>query len=149
MVFNRRGKKTIRGRWATLNVVLHDWWLYQLVSAAGGAIRYDPQPVIKYREHSNNLIGPNLGWRARFIRICMALTGAFAIGMRPTLPHSNACQMICLNRKIARSNVFAKARRPRVQTPYVPKRSGVYRQTSLDNILLVVATIIKQNLTWA
>lgn len=68
MVFNRAAKKMLEDA-GRIEVVLHDWWLYQLVSAAGGAIHYDPRPTIKYRQHPNSLIGSNLGWRARIVRI--------------------------------------------------------------------------------
>ena len=64
IVFNRATKKLIE-QMGTLDVVLHDWWTYQLVSAAGGTIRYDPTPMVKYRQHSQSQIGSNLGWRAR------------------------------------------------------------------------------------
>ena len=58
MVFNRSAKKILEEA-ATTSVVLHDWWLYQLVSAAGGAVHYDPLPMLKYRQHPENLIGAN------------------------------------------------------------------------------------------
>ena len=76
MVFNKAAKRLLEttGR---LDVVLHDWWMYQLVSAVGGAIRYDPQPALKYRQHPDNLIGSNRGWRARLVRIRMMLSGRF------------------------------------------------------------------------
>jgi hypothetical protein len=63
MVFNKAAKRLLEttGR---LEVVLHDWWMYQLVSAVDGAICYDQQPVLKYRQHPDNLIGSNRGWRA-------------------------------------------------------------------------------------
>lgn len=56
MVFNKAAKRLLEttGR---LEVVLHDWWMYQLVSAVDGAICYEPQPVLKYRQHPDNLIG--------------------------------------------------------------------------------------------
>ena len=38
-------------------VFAHDWWLYLLVSGAGGAVFYDPDPHILYRQHAGNVIG--------------------------------------------------------------------------------------------
>jgi glycosyltransferase involved in cell wall biosynthesis len=145
MVFNRAAKKILEdvGR---IEVVLHDWWLYQLVSAAGGAIRYDPQPTLKYRQHPHSLIGSNLGWHARFVRIRMAFSGRFRdwnttnIAALESVPrHLIAPQ----NRRVLTS--FAQARTAALfrRLTYL-KRSGVYRQTFLDNIGLVVAAIIKR-----
>src|SRR5262245_4553115 len=72
MVFNRAAKKLLEQA-ATIDVVLHDWWLYQLVSAAGGVVHYDPRAMLKYRQHPDNLIGSNLGWRRSLVRLRMML----------------------------------------------------------------------------
>ena len=56
MVFNAAAKRLLEAT-GRLDVVLHDWWMYQLVSAVGGAVHYDPQPMLKYRQHPDNLIG--------------------------------------------------------------------------------------------
>ena len=76
MVFNRAAKKLLEEA-ATIDVVLHDWWVYQLVSAAGGMVHYDPEPVLKYRQHPHNVIGSNLGLRSGLIRLRMILNGRF------------------------------------------------------------------------
>jgi glycosyltransferase involved in cell wall biosynthesis len=145
MVFNHSTKKLLE-RVGNLDVVLHDWWLYQLVSAAGGMIRYDPRPMLKYRQHQHNLIGSNLGWHARFIRIKMMLDGRF---------HDwNATNIAALNRVpkhlIKPHNrtvliLFAKARSASLLKRLIYlKRSGVYRQTLFGNLGLFAAAIIKR-----
>ncbi len=58
-------------------VVSHDWWSYQLVSGAGGFVHYDPEPFVRYRQHGNNAVGSNLGWRARMLRLRRLLRGDF------------------------------------------------------------------------
>jgi hypothetical protein len=145
MVFNHSTKKLLE-RVGNLDVVLHDWWLYQLVSAAGGMIRYDPRPMLKYRQHQHNLIGSNLGWHARFIRIQMMFGGRFhdwnatniaALNGIPEdlmKPHNRAVLML-----------FAKATSASLLKRLIYlKRSGVYRQTLLGNFGLVAAAIIKR-----
>jgi|SRR6185437_4635799 len=145
MAFNRATKKLLEEA-GPLEVVLHDWWLYQLVSAAGGAIRYDPQPVLKYRQHENSLIGANLGWRAQTTRIRMAFRGRFRSW--------NATNIAALQRVpdhlIQPQNravlaFFAQARSGSLLRRLINfKRSGVYRQTFLGNVWLLVAAIIKR-----
>ena len=145
MVFNHSTKKLLE-RVGRLDVVLHDWWLYLLVSAAGGMIRYDPQPMLKYRQHRYNLIGSNLGWHARFIRIHMMLGGRF---------HDwNATNIAALSRVpkhlIKPQNrtvlkLFAKATTASLLKRLIYlQRSGVYRQTLLGNFGLIAAAIIKR-----
>lgn len=36
---------------------LHDWWAYLVVTAAGGRLLQDPEPVVLYRQHAQNLVG--------------------------------------------------------------------------------------------
>jgi glycosyltransferase involved in cell wall biosynthesis len=145
MVFNRAAKELLE-RVGSLDVVLHDWWLYQLVSAAGGIIHYDPQPVLKYRQHRHSTIGSNLGWNARFSRLRMMLGGRFH--------HWNATNIAALYRLpkhlIKPQNhttlmLFAEARTATLlrRLLYL-KRSGVYRQTLLDNFGLFAAAIINR-----
>jgi glycosyltransferase involved in cell wall biosynthesis len=35
----------------------HDWWCYLMVTAAGGRLIQDPEPVILYRQHGGNAVG--------------------------------------------------------------------------------------------
>lgn len=145
MVFNRAAKKLLE-QVGKVDVVLHDWWLYQLVSATGGTVRYDPQPMLKYRQHGNSLIGSNLGWRARIVRMHMTLSGryhawnAINIAALERIPdHLFEPQ----NRTVL--TLFTKATNATLFNRLMYYRqSGVYRQTVLGNIALVVAAIIKK-----
>lgn len=38
------------------NIIMHDWWIYILVSAFGYVL-YDQQPSMLYRQHANNVVG--------------------------------------------------------------------------------------------
>ncbi len=38
------------------NALMHDWWVYLVISAVGEVI-YDPSPSILYRQHASNVIG--------------------------------------------------------------------------------------------
>jgi glycosyltransferase involved in cell wall biosynthesis len=145
MVFNRAAKRIVETA-GTSEVVLHDWWLYQLVSAAGGLVLYDPQPMIKYRQHPDSLIGSYRGWRARAARIRRTIDGRFHDWNEA---HITALRRLA-NDLILRSNrdvveLFAQARSASLlkRLGYL-KKSGVYRQTRLGNLALVAATIMKR-----
>ena len=49
-------------------VPYHDWWLYQLISGAGGAVLIDRAPVLYYRQHRNNAMGAHQGINATLTR---------------------------------------------------------------------------------
>lgn len=77
MVFNHKARVLL----ASLNnksMVAHDWSLYQIVTACGGIVYYDPEPMILYRQHSNNVIGNGMGPIRRFKNFCCALNGRTA-----------------------------------------------------------------------
>jgi glycosyltransferase involved in cell wall biosynthesis len=145
MVFNRAAKEILEEA-ATLAVVVHDWWVYQLVSAAGGIVYYDPQPMLKYRQHSNNIIGSDEGWRGRIVRLRPILAGRFRdwndtnISALEKLP---ANLITPANREVLQ--LFMKARRaPLLQRLYLLKKSGVYRQTLFGNFALSVAAVLRK-----
>jgi hypothetical protein len=143
MVFNRAAKSLLETAGA-LNVVLHDWWLYQLVTAAGGVVFYDPQPMLNYRQHAANLIGSNQGRQARLLRIRAMLGGRFR--------HWNETNLAALrrlpeqlitpeNRRVL--DLFAAARNAGLAKRLACLRqSGVYRQTVLGNLGLLAAAVL-------
>lgn len=56
MVFNHRARELLRVASSDMMVV-HDWSLYQIVSACGGFVHFDKTPTVLYRQHVNNVIG--------------------------------------------------------------------------------------------
>lgn len=51
-------------------LVMHDWWLYLVLSAMGDVV-FDPEPRLAYRQHATNAVGTSSGlrhWRARLRR---------------------------------------------------------------------------------
>jgi glycosyltransferase involved in cell wall biosynthesis len=145
MVFNRAAKKILEEA-ATTSVVLHDWWVYQLVSGAGGIIRYDPRPTLKYRQHADNLIGSNLGWRTRLIRIRMMFKGRFRDWNAMNVAALSRLPVRLLepeNREILA--LLAKARCASLpKRLYYLRQSGVYRQTFFGNLALLAATLARR-----
>ena len=145
MVFNRAAKRLVETAGAQA-VVLHDWWLYQLISAAGGDVFYDREPMLKYRQHPNNLIGSNQGGQARLARIRMMLGGRFR--------DWNATNIAALQRLPAHLitpehrrtlDLFAAARTaPLAKRLKYLRQSGVYRQTLLGNLGLLAAAVINR-----
>ena len=56
----------------------HDWWLYQLITGAGGQVIFDPNPALLYRQHGQNLFGAALGIRAKIWRVRQRFDGTYA-----------------------------------------------------------------------
>lgn len=84
MLLNRAGAELARAAAAEALAaecvpVTHDWWLYQLISGAGGQVIRSEQPTVLYRQHGSNLFGTNRGPRARLKRWKMITSGDLAI----------------------------------------------------------------------
>ena len=80
-VFNPRAAAILKAGAASARaagIVSHDWWSYQLISAAGGAILKDDEPVLLYRQHGTNEMGRNDTWQAQMRRLSMLFDGSFA-----------------------------------------------------------------------
>ncbi len=58
----------IRRSGIPLDTPYHDWWLYQLVSGAGGTVIVRPEQVLFYRQHHRNTLGSNRGLQAQASR---------------------------------------------------------------------------------
>lgn len=54
-------------------IAYHDWWLYQLISGAGGHIHVDTAHMTKYRQHETNVMGAHDGLRATLHRCAQVL----------------------------------------------------------------------------
>lgn len=73
-------------RMITQPVFAHDWWLYQLITGAGGKVVYDSgPPCILYRQHSANAIGAGHGMSAQIKRKTGVLKGNFAMRVQQNL----------------------------------------------------------------
>jgi glycosyltransferase involved in cell wall biosynthesis len=78
MMLDRAGLDLVRqASIEARRVVVHDWWIYQIVTGAGGHVVFDPKPVLLYRQHSGNLIGANTGAAAKLRRLMLMLSGRF------------------------------------------------------------------------
>lgn len=79
MVANRAALQILKQAAEYLGPIpAHDWWTYQVMSAAGGTIILDSEPMVKYRQHGHNNIGSNRGLRAKLRRLDGMLRGDLA-----------------------------------------------------------------------
>lgn len=75
MMLNHSAAELIRRHMPAAPVPFHDWWIYLLVTGAGGLVYMDDEPVLLYRQHDGNALGAHHGWRARRRRAALVLRG--------------------------------------------------------------------------
>ena len=144
MVFNQRAKELLEAS-GKQDVVAHDWWLYQIVTGVGGEVFYDPQPLVLYRQHPDNLIGENNSISAKLNRILFILKGGFKSWndinydslMRVSYLFTKDNQQV-----LNMFGIFRKASfKDRIRLLQV---TGIYRQTWRDTLNLWVALVFKK-----
>ncbi|MEN5226387.1 glycosyltransferase family 2 protein [Pseudomonas asiatica] len=145
MVFNKAARALIMEAGAELTVPSHDWWCYQLITGASGAVRYDPEPRVFYRQHADNVIGSNSDWCARLRRLVMVFQGRFyewnAQNIRAL--ESMSHRLSKDHRKTLKLFKTARKRSLPVRV-YKVLKAGLHRQTLLGNLGLLLATILKK-----
>jgi len=78
MVLNRAALHLVqRALHRMTDAAVHDWWLYQLISGAGGTVILDREPQLLYRQHADNQIGANSNLRSKFRRLGAMLNGTY------------------------------------------------------------------------
>jgi glycosyltransferase involved in cell wall biosynthesis len=145
IVLNRAARDLIAASSLDVTVVSHDWWCYQIVSGAGGIIIYDTEPCLKYRQHGNNLIGANVSWAARFLRIRGLTQGRFRAWNDINSKALLNCKHLLTEETIRTLESFIEARQSHFFKRLILfKRSGIYRQTLLGNLGLLLGVIMNR-----
>ena len=114
-----------------------------LVTGAGGKVFFDKNPSVRYRQHSKNLIGMNIGIRAKIGRIQMLFKGRFRDWNERHVAILKKKLDLLTAQNIVILEQFAKARQTKGLSRLVEfKKSGVYRQTLSNNIAFYVAAMV-------
>ena len=140
MLFNGAAKALLE-RTRPAAVIAHDWWIYLLVSGAGGVVIYDPEPSVRYRQHPRNAIGGNLGRRAQLARLRMLAAGRLAEYSEVNLAALETAWPVLTPEARAKTALFRQGRRlPFAGRIAAMRRLGLYRQTRAGTISLWLAT---------
>jgi glycosyltransferase involved in cell wall biosynthesis len=145
MVFNRAARSLLLEAGWDLDIVTHDWWVYMLVSGCGGKVMYDPESTVRYRQHGANIVGSNVNWPARILRVRMLLDGRFRDWSIRNLRALQGVRHLLTPENRWRLDVWAKCRQKRLFSRLVNVyRSGIYRQTLAGNLGLLVAAVFRR-----
>lgn len=141
MVLNRAAITLVQRALTQVDeIVVHDWWLYQIVSGSGGQVIRDNEPVLKYRQHGGNLIGSNTSIRAKVSRFWFVMTGRFISWNRINLAALNACRDLLTEDARSVLTDYSQVRSGSVLNRLRGlSRSGVYRQDRAGTVALWLA----------
>jgi len=68
-MMNTAALALVRAAGVPSGIPYHDWWLYQLITGAGGDVVMRPDEVLLYRQHGTNAMGSHQGPRAALTRL--------------------------------------------------------------------------------
>lgn len=142
MVFNNAARKLLQAAGEDIDIVIHDWWTYLVVTGCGGQVHYDPYPSVRYRQHGANLVGGNSTWSDRMSRVQDYRSGKFKYWNEQNIRALEKIRGMLTYPSQKTLDLFSQSR----ESWFLPrilgiKRSGVYRQTLFGNITLFAAAI--------
>ncbi|PSH57394.1 glycosyltransferase family 2 protein [Phyllobacterium sophorae] len=145
MLYNRAAHEILAEASRRSDFVSHDWWIYLIVSGAGGTVHYSPEMLVHYRQHVNNQIGSNLGMLARIRRLRLLFKGRFVewtdlnmkgLSRNRDLLTREAREACDLFNGVRKASLFRRL--------YYLFRSGVYRQTMFGQLGLYMAALLRK-----
>ncbi|HEY9216129.1 MAG TPA: glycosyltransferase family 2 protein [Ancylobacter sp.] len=142
MVFNRSARQALLATPFDAELVSHDWWTYQVVTGIGGDAYYDPWPSLKYRQHGQNIVGANIGLRARLIRLSAFANGRVVTWDEINLKVLDSMRSMLAPRHLATLDRYAKARHASLPLRiWLVWKAGVYRQRLFETIGLYAGAL--------
>ncbi|APB98152.1 glycosyltransferase family 2 protein [Polynucleobacter asymbioticus] len=145
MVLNHKALALVRSHLPTTLVISHDWWLYQITTALGAAVIYDPVATVQYRQHQDNLMGMNTSLAQKWRRIKMLWAGNYSKWNEANIQVLRPLRVTMRPGNEAVFDLFVFARKQGVIGRIVGMlKAGVYRQTLLGNLGLWFAIVTKR-----
>jgi len=145
MVMNRVAYDLVAEASRRTDFVSHDWWVYLIVSGAGGNVYYCSESRIGYRQHDGNLVGENNTWRARVSRLGLLMRGRFKEWNDKNLSGLATCADLLTDDARRTLELFIQSREGRLSVRLLSLwRSGAYRQTILGDWGLYLACIVRR-----
>jgi glycosyltransferase involved in cell wall biosynthesis len=144
-LFFNNATKLLLEKIGPVKAMSHDWWVYLVVSGAGGVVVYDQTSHTFYRQHPGSLIGAGYTFLNRVNRVSMLLRGRFRewSDMHIQLLEKNnefltfESRHILENFKILRQSKLTRRFR-------MLEICGLYRQTFRATLSLYLAILFKK-----
>ena len=144
MVMNGLARVLVR-RAGPQDVPYHDWWTYLLVAGAGGIVRYDPYPSVRYRQHDRNDLGTNKGGRGSVAGLRRLLNGTVQGCISANVRALDQVRdLLTLENRRIFDRFCAVRKRWMVPRMLGVLTSGVYRQRGSGTLELLAAALLKK-----
>lgn len=142
-MLNAAALALVRAAGVPQGIPYHDWWLYQLISGAGGRVVIRPDAVLFYRQHGANAMGSHQGLRANLTRMAQVFGSTYGCWIAANTAALHAVQHLLTPAAHATLAALHKAP-PRVgpERLRVVRRHGITRQGRAGTALLYLAVLL-------
>lgn len=126
--------------------VSHDWWCYQVITASGGKVIFDHNKTLKYRQHSDNIIGKNVGFLDKLKRLNSFFSGNYKRWCEININNLYKNKELITKRNLEILFHFTKARNSKNPIEKIIQfyKSGIFRQSKLETIFLVLGLLLNK-----
>nr|WP_325953706.1 glycosyltransferase family 2 protein [Pantoea anthophila] len=144
MVFSRGLKQLFEAFPADLKIVSHDWILYIICSAMNGAVIYDREPKILYRQHAHNVVGSNIGMLSKFTRFNRLFSGEFK-----GWSNINCIALDCIKDRMPTENQINYAMFNALKSGLIKRiavfiNGGFYRQSFIETCAFFIINVFRK-----
>jgi len=120
----------------------HDWWLYQLVSGAGGTVVVRSDRVVLYRQHGGNAMGSHQGINARMARVAQVFGRAYGSWIAANTDALRAVSpLLTPETRAILKGLYEHPPRPGPARARAFARHGLHRQGYLGTMVLYMAVL--------
>ena len=146
IVLNKKAKEIISKTIKCKDYISHDWWCYLIVSAAGGKIIFNEKKTVRYRQHNDNLIGMNSGTFEKVKRLISFVSGKYQYWLEVNIRNLRQNEDIFSKENLKVLDYFSNARKSRnlIRKIVFFIKSGVYRQSKIETIILTIGLLLNK-----
>lgn len=142
MVLSAAAADILRAAGPDCRPAFHDWWSYMLISGAGGTVLYDAEPIMFYRKHPGNVLGPNRSIRARQSRFGSIIKGQYHHWVTRNVTALDRCAHLLSDDTRNVLSAFRDLRRARgLKALRTWNRIGLHRQNRFETSLMAAAAM--------
>lgn len=143
LVLNRAARRLLAAAGPPENIMFHDWWIYLMISGAGGRVIVDSAPVLYYRQHDDNTIGSNIGSRARSRRLGYLFSRDYGrwIDGNATALAARAEHLTAENRELL-TQFLTTTDKGGITRTQTLRQLGIHRQSKLESLVLMLAATL-------
>lgn len=146
IVMNKKARDLVVKSLINKKYIAHDWWCYQLISAAGGKVIFDSKKSVRYRQHRNNIIGKNTSLVDKLNRFDSFFSGKYKTWCDINIYNLYINKKLLTSDNLETLDDFANARNTKnfIKKINLFLRSGVYRQSKIETLLLIIGLLLNK-----